>query len=158
MSGPATSPTRRWRTTWGWRDTWRRKRRLPARRPMMERHMTQAPTAGADLFEIIRTTRSMRRLKPDPIPDALIDQVLEAGVCAANGGNMQSWRFLVIQDPSIKAAVAVWYRRGWHEVTAPRYRAAGPPSGASPERFARMLAAAEHLADHLHEAPVWIVP
>lgn len=124
----------------------------------MERHMTEAPTAGPDLFEIIRTTRSMRRLKPDPIPDALLDQVLEAGICAANGGNAQSWRFLVIQDPSIKAAVAVWYRRGWHEVTGPRYRAAGPPSGASPERFARMLAAADHLADHLHEAPVWIVP
>ena len=45
-----------------------------------------------DLFDIIRTTRSMRRLKPDPIPPALIRQVLEAGTSAANGGNMQTWR------------------------------------------------------------------
>ena len=36
----------------------------------------------ADLFEIIRTTRSMRRLKPDPVPDELIRKILEAGVCA----------------------------------------------------------------------------
>ena len=52
----------------------------------------------ADLFEIIRTTRSMRRLKPDPVPDELIRKILEAGVCAPSGGNMQRWRFLVIRD------------------------------------------------------------
>jgi len=46
----------------------------------------------------------MRRLKPDPVPDAVLHRVLEAGTCAANGGNMQSWRFLVIRDPAIKAA------------------------------------------------------
>ena len=46
-------------------------------------------TASAtDLFEIIRTTRSMRRLKPDPVPNELIQKILEAGVCAPSGGNM----------------------------------------------------------------------
>ena len=39
-------------------------------------------THGPDLFEIIRTTRSMRRLKPDPVPNELIRKILEAGVCA----------------------------------------------------------------------------
>lgn len=111
-----------------------------------------------DLFETMRTTRSMRRLKPDPVPEPLLTQILEAGTCAANGGNMQSWRFLVIRDPTIKEAVAAFYRRAWHEVVGPRYRSGGPAPGTTPERFARMLAAAEHLADHLHEAPVWIVP
>jgi len=110
------------------------------------------------LFEIMRTTRSMRRLKSDPIPDALLRQVLEAGTFAANGGNMQSWRFLVIKDPGIKQAVAVYYKRAWDEIVGPRYRSGGPAPGTTPERFARMLAAAEHLAEHLHEAPVWIVP
>jgi len=111
-----------------------------------------------DLFEIIRTTRSMRRLKPDPVPPALIRQILEAGTAAANGGNVQSWRFLVIRDPAIKADVAQWYRRAWHEIVGPHYQSAPPPPGSSPDRAGRMLAAAEHLADHLHEAPVWIVP
>jgi nitroreductase len=110
------------------------------------------------LFEIMRSTRSMRRLKPDPVPDALIRQVLEAGTYAANGGNMQSWRFLVIRDPAIKQAVAAYYKRAWNEIVGPRYRAGGPAPGTSPERFARMLASAEYLAEHLHEAPVWIVP
>jgi nitroreductase len=62
------------------------------------------------LFEIMRTTRSMRRLKPDPVPNMLIRQILEAGIFAANGGNMQTWRFLVIRDPAIKQAVAVYYK------------------------------------------------
>jgi nitroreductase len=113
---------------------------------------------NTDLFEIIRTTRSMRRLKPDPVPVELIRQILEAGTAAPSGGNMQTWRFLVIRDPAIKANVAQWYRRGWHEIVEPRYRAGTPAPGSSPERFDRMLAAAQHLADHLHEAPVWIVP
>jgi len=55
-----------------------------------------------DLFEIIRTTRSMRRLKPDPVPNELIRKILEAGVCAPSGGNMQRWRFLVVQDTRIR--------------------------------------------------------
>ena len=113
---------------------------------------------NTDLFEIIRTTRSMRRLKPDPVPAELIRQILDAGIAAANGGNLQTWRFVVIRDPAIKTEVAQWYRRAWHETVAPRYRAGAPAPGSTRDRFDRMLAAAEHLADHLHEAPVWIVP
>jgi nitroreductase len=111
-----------------------------------------------DLFDIMRSTRSMRRLKPDPIPDDLLRQVLEAGSLAANGGNMQSWRFLVVRDPAVKAAAAQWYRKAWHEIVGPRYRSGGPAPGTTPEAFGRMLNAAEYLADHFHEAPVWIVP
>ena len=110
------------------------------------------------LFNIIHSTRSMRRLKTDPVPDDLLRQVLSAGTAAANGGNMQSWRFLVIRDPQVKQTVGALYRRSWMEVVGPRYRAGGPAPGNSPEQFARMLAAAEHLAEHIHEAPVWIVP
>jgi nitroreductase len=123
-----------------------------------ESSMADVSPRGCELFEIMRTTRSMRRLKADPVPNSLLNKVLEAGTCAANGGNMQSWRFLVIRDPAIKAAAAIWYRKAWHEVVGPRYRSGGPAPGTTPERFARMLAAAEHLADHFHEAPVWIVP
>jgi nitroreductase len=112
----------------------------------------------AGLFEIIHTTRSMRRLKPDPVPEALLRRILEAGTAAPSGGNMQRWRFLLVRDPEIKKAAAVYYKRAWDEQAAPRYRAGVPAPGVSVERFARMLGAAQHLADHFHEAPVWIVP
>src|SRR5215831_1236808 len=74
--------------------------------------MTLMPdeTHGTDLFEIIRATRSMRRLKPDPVPDELIRKILEAGVCAPSGGNMQRWRFLVVRDPKVKETVGTLYR------------------------------------------------
>jgi len=120
--------------------------------------MPEAFSNDPGVFEIIQTTRSMRRLKPDPVPDALIRQILEAGVCAPSGGNMQHWRFMVITDRKIKEAVAVFYRRAWEEHVGPGYRSSAPAPGSSPEHFARMLDAAQYLSDHLHEAPVWIIP
>ena len=74
--------------------------------------MAEQASTTTDLFEIIRTTRSMRRLKPDPVPPDLIRTILEAGVCAPSGGNMQRWRFLVIQDREIKRTVGALYRLG----------------------------------------------
>jgi nitroreductase len=120
--------------------------------------MSEASADDPGLFEIIHTTRSMRRLKPDPVADDVIRKILEAGICAPSGGNMQRWRFLVIKDAQIKQRVAVYYKRAWDEHAAPRYRAGAAAPGTSAERFSRMLAAAQHLADHIHEAPVWIVP
>ena len=110
------------------------------------------------LFEIMQTTRSMRRLKPDPVPPALIRKILEAGISAPSGGNMQRGRFLVVRDREIKKTVGAYYKRAWDEVVSPRYRAGNSAPGTSPERFSRMLDAAQYLADHIHEAPVWIVP
>ena len=78
-------------------------------------------------------------------------------MCAPSGGNMQRWRFLVVRDAGIKQTVGALYKRAWDEQVAPRYRSGEPAPGTSRERFERMLAAAEHLANHIHEAPVWIV-
>lgn len=110
-----------------------------------------------DLFTIMQTTRSMRRLKPDPVPDELISKILQAGACAANGGNAQRWRFLVVKDPAIKQAVQAWYKRAFDEVIGPRYASNPPPPGVSQERFRRQHSAVEYLTEHFHEAPVWIV-
>ncbi len=110
-----------------------------------------------DIFEIMQTTRAMRRLKPDPVPDALIVKILEAGSCAANGGNTQRWRFLVVKDPAIKKAVQVIYKRAFDKVVGPRYATSAPPPGVTAERYARQHAAVEYLTEHYHEAPVWIV-
>jgi nitroreductase len=120
--------------------------------------MSEGTANTTDLFEIIRTTRSMRRLKPDPVPNALIGRILEAGVCAPSGGNMQRWRFLVVKDATIKETVAAYYKRAWDEQVGPRYRSGTPAPGMSGDRFLRLLGAAGHLAAHIAEAPVWIVP
>ena len=112
---------------------------------------------GTELFHIMRTTRAMRRLKPDPVPDELIHQILQAGQWAANGGANQRWRFLVVKDRSIKEQVQQWYRKAFDEVVGPRYRGSEPPPGSSPGRYRRQHDAVEYLTEHYHEAPVWIV-
>src|SRR5579883_412386 len=112
---------------------------------------------GTDVFEIMHTTRAMRRLKPDPVPDALIHKILAAGQCAASGGNSQRWRFLVIKDPEIKKKVQVYYKRAFDEVIGPRYQTSEPPPGVTRERYMRQHAAVKYLTDHFHEAPVRIV-
>jgi nitroreductase len=110
-----------------------------------------------DVLEIIHGTRAMRRLKPDPVPDALIAKILRAGTCAPNGGNTQRWRFLVVKDPAIKKAVQFWYQRAFDEVVGPRYLKSSPPPGVTREAYDRQHAAVEYLTHHFHEAPVWVV-
>src|SRR3984893_4497705 len=117
-----------------------------------------ATSNTADLIEIIRTSSSMRRLKPDPVPNEWIRRILEAGTCAPSGGNMQRWRFLLIRDPKVKETVGALYKRAWDEQVGPRYRSGEPAPGMSRERFLRLLDAAEYMTAHIHEAPVWIVP
>ena len=112
---------------------------------------------GTELFHIMRTTRAMRRLKPDPVPDELIQRILQAGQWAANGGANQRWRFLVVKDRSIKEQVQKWYQKAFDEVVGPRYRGSEPPPGSSPGRYRRQHDAVEYLTEHYHEAPVWIV-
>ena len=114
-------------------------------------------TGGTDLFEIIHTTRAMRRLKPDPVPDELIRKILEAAVSAASGGNTQRWRFLVLKDQAIKQQVQEYYQKAYDEVVGPRYSTSEPPPGSSPGRYRRQHNAVQYLTEHYHEAPVWIV-
>lgn len=112
----------------------------------------------ADLFEIIATTRAMRRLKPDPIPDELVQRILEAAVCAPSASNTQRCRYLVVKDEGIKRDVQQWYQRAFTEVVEPHYLEGDPPPGVSPARYRAQYEAVKHLTDHFHEAPVWIVP
>ncbi len=50
------------------------------------------------LLEGIRTTRAMRRLRPDPVPRELIRKVCEAGTFAPSGGNRQPWFFIAVTE------------------------------------------------------------
>jgi len=114
-------------------------------------------TEPTELFEVMATNRAMRRLKPDPVPDELIRRILEAGVCAPNGANRQTWRFLVLKERSRKEAVAALYKRAFDEVVGPMYARSEPPPGVAPERYAAQHRAVEYLTEHFADAPVWIV-
>ncbi len=105
------------------------------------------------IFAVMYTTRSLRRLKPDPVPDEVIYRVLDAAIRAPSGGNTQHWRFLVVKDPQVKQQVQHVYHKGWNEVQA-LYRNRPVPEHMGEEKFRRLLAAATYLAEHLAEVPV----
>ncbi|HLF27754.1 MAG TPA: nitroreductase family protein [Anaerolineae bacterium] len=58
-----------------------------------------------DVLEAIRTRRSARKWLPKPVPDELVEQVLEAGRWAPSAGNFQPWAFIVIQKPETKERI-----------------------------------------------------
>lgn len=111
-------------------------------------------TAGEDLplLEGIRTTRAIRRLRPDPVPRELIRKVCEAGTYAPSGGNRQPWKFVAVTDAERRRWLAERYRPIFLDYIAPAVERAKAPD--FPESRRRMQSAAIHLAEHLHEVPV----
>jgi nitroreductase len=104
------------------------------------------------LLEGIRTTRAIRRLRPDPVPRELIRKVCEAGTFAPSGGNRQPWKFVAVTEASERAWIAERYRATFMAYIAPAREAAADPD--FPEAKRRMQRAALWLAEHLHEVPV----
>ena len=78
------------------------------------------------LFEAIHTARSLRRLKPDPVPEALITQVLDAAIRAPSAGNAQNWAFVVVRDAELRRGLGAIYRKG-SDIAAAKYAARGCP-------------------------------
>ena len=58
------------------------------------------------LLTLIKHRRSVRRYKPDPVPDEMVEQLLEAGRWAPSANNQQPWAFIVIRDEDIRRQVA----------------------------------------------------
>lgn len=55
-----------------------------------------------DFYQVIRTRRSIRSYKPDPIPDEVLNRVLDAVRIAPSGSNRQPWKFVVVRDDMLK--------------------------------------------------------
>jgi nitroreductase len=69
-------------------------------------------TASNDLFEVLRTTRSVRRRLDfeRPVEPEILEACIDAAVQAPTGLNRESWRFLVVTDPEPKQRLARLYR------------------------------------------------
>lgn len=107
-----------------------------------------------ELYDAMSTLRAVRRIKPDPIPDDVLERVLTAATWAPTGGNHQSWRIITVTDATLKQQLEDLYRPHW-EGYIPGYEAHMadmPPAQADSSRKA--LEAGTYLANHLHEAPV----
>jgi nitroreductase len=108
------------------------------------------------VFEVIRTARALRRFKTDPIPDEMIARILDAGIRAPSASNTQNWMFAVVKDAEQRRRIAAIYHRAFTMMTA-MYRERRPAAHQSAASYRKMMSAADHLANHLHEVPVLII-
>ena len=104
-----------------------------------------------DAFEAMGTAVSMRWLKPDPVPDELVDRLLWAATRASNPGNVQPWDFVVVRDEETRRDIAAIMTGKLGGIR----RAAGGPLPDQPTQR-RMLEGVGYLVEHLGEAPVII--
>ena len=107
-----------------------------------------------NLMEAMSTLRAVRRLKPDPIPEQVLDRVLQAAAWAPTGGNAQPWRIVLVRDAAKKKRLGELYAEQW-DIFAKGYQANvdGLPE-ADKAQEQRNLNAGNYLAEHFHEAPV----
>ncbi len=71
-----------------------------------------------ELFAAIRTRRSVRRFTDEPVTDPQLERLFRAAMAAANWGNQQPWRFIVIDDPAIRDRIgALDIERGPYHVS-----------------------------------------
>jgi nitroreductase len=114
-----------------------------------------------DIAEALYTTRAMRRVKPDPVPLDVQQRILDAAIRAPSGGNTQGWRFLLVDDPAIKARIGPLYRDAigqlWETIYKDRLAAAAADPGSEESRsMMAVQRSAQWLADHYEDVPLYL--
>jgi len=107
-----------------------------------------------DIHEALYTTRAMRRMKPDPIPIDAQARILDAAIRAPHIG--EGWRFILVDDPEIKARLAPLYDRAWTLM----FEAFGVDRAAMlamAGQTGRTARSGDHLARHFAEAPLLLI-
>ena len=110
-----------------------------------------------DLFEIMYSAGSIRRLRSDPVPDEIITKILDAAIRAPSGSNAQAWLFIVVKDAETRRQLGAVYRKA-SDILMKLYARAPRPSHMDDRRYERFMQAVTHLFEHMGDAPVLLVP
>ncbi len=106
------------------------------------------------LFSAMSTTRAVRRLRPDPIPDEVLRRVLEAATWAPSGGNRQPWRVIAVRDPEKKRVLRDLYAGPWSAYRDARAKGLASLPEEARARAERAFAAGDQLSEQLDRVPV----
>src|SRR5260221_10834575 len=103
----------------------------------------------------------MRRVRADPIPAQVQARILDAAIRAPSGGNSQNWRFILVDDPAVKAKLGPLYRECMSQLWAGGYRerldrAKATPDDPASASLLRVQASAQHLGDHFEDVPLFL--
>lgn len=105
-------------------------------------------------MDVMASMRAMRRLKPDPVPDELLEELVRAGTWAPSGSDGQLYSFVVVTDRDRMARLAELWREA--EETYEALAGHVVPDFDDP-RHARMAEALRHQRDHFADTPAVIV-
>jgi nitroreductase len=114
--------------------------------------MADVPPLTMPLEEAMRTQRAIRRLKTDPVDDALVLHLIELALKAPSGSNQQNWEFVVVKDRAVKERLGRLNRAAWR-----LYGGAGRRMYRNEPRMLRILDAVQWQADHFADVPVIVV-
>jgi nitroreductase len=109
-------------------------------------------TLSMPLEEAMRTQRAIRRLKPDPVDDALVLHLIELALRAPTGSNAQNWQFVIVKDREVKARLGKMNRQAWR-----LYGGIGRRMAQNDPPMMRILEAVQWQADHFEQIPVIVV-
>ena len=70
--------------------------------------MNDTTNLDMPLREAMMTQRAVRRVKPGPVDDALVLELIRLALKAATAQNGQDWEFIIVKDPAIKAKLGRW--------------------------------------------------
>ena len=105
---------------------------------------------------LLTTTRAVRKRLDltRPVPRDLVLECIRVACQAPAGGNVQRWRWLVVDDAERKAALADLYRRAY----APYIEAQKTAVAEVGREVSGILASSDHLANVLEDVPVHVIP
>ncbi len=111
-----------------------------------------------DLTQALYTTRAMRRVTEEPIPDLVLARILDAAVRAPSGGNSQNWRMMVVSDPGLRSELGPLYRDAYHDLYSTVYKGRREAAEeAGDERSLRVMRSSDWLAENFEQVPLWIL-
>jgi nitroreductase len=109
------------------------------------------------VFEAIYTARSLRHFKPDPVPDELVEKLIDSAIRASSGGNTQHWSFIVVRDAAVRRALGALYRKA-SDYAEKIYSNRPVPQHLTEEQNRQFVSNSGYLWDHMADAPVILVP
>ena len=110
-----------------------------------------------EFFEVVHTQRSIRRFKPDPVPDEAIWAMLDAAIRGPSGSNSQPWIWLVVRDDARREIIARAVREHFEATGRWEEMRSNLKSAEDPSRR-RLLGRAIDFFENVASAPVLIVP
>jgi len=109
------------------------------------------------LYEAMRTLRAVRRLRPDPIPDEVLERALEAATHAPTGGNAQPWRAIVVRERALMTKLGALYAERWAAYAVGHKKLWANAPAEVVARAEKVMAAGDFLAAHFAETPALVV-